>query len=158
MQLVWMMWNDSFDWHIKKLKIYSPPLIECSLKPLCSIILRIVSCSTVSNAFSKSNLRMNSSCLDWLHWCRYSKVQAKQSWIALDLMKPYWFLWISFMITFCNLSAKTLVTNFSEQLSREIGLKSLTPPGEFFLGTKVMKDVLIPCKSTASLWKSRQNW
>jgi hypothetical protein len=46
----------------------------------------------VSKAFSKSNYRMMASFLDYWHSWICSKLQAKQSWIVLVLIKPYWFL------------------------------------------------------------------
>ena len=58
-------------------------------KPKCSIIERIVECSTVSKALAKSSLKIRTSFLDWWHWCMYWKDQAMQSWIVLLLMKPY---------------------------------------------------------------------
>jgi hypothetical protein len=39
-------------------------------------------------------------------------------------MKPYWFLWISLLIIGCTLLARTLVINFTEELSRDMGLNS----------------------------------
>ena len=69
-------------------------------KPRCIIICIMAWCATVSKAFSKSNLRMMTSLLDWWHWWIYSKLQAKQSCIVLDLMKPYWFLWIRAIMIF----------------------------------------------------------
>ena len=51
-------------------------LIQCSHfspKPMCSIICNIAWCSTLSEAFSKSNLRMIISFLEWWQRCRYSK-------------------------------------------------------------------------------------
>jgi hypothetical protein len=52
----------------------------------------------------------------------YSKFQAKQSCIVLDMMKPYWFACRSFRITNYNLSDKILVRILMLQFKREIGL------------------------------------
>ena len=49
---------------ILELKISLVQAIHLSGKPLCSIILIINSCSTLSKAFSKSNLRIMISLLD----------------------------------------------------------------------------------------------
>lgn len=107
-------------------------------KPLCFIIFRIASCSILSSAFSKSNFRITISLLDDLQIWRYSNAQARQSWIVVDLMNPYWFLWISLMITCCNLWANSLVSSFMVELRRDIGLKSPTRVGYSFFGTRVM--------------------
>jgi hypothetical protein len=42
------------------------------------------------------------------------------------------------------------------QFNREIGLKSLTPEGEFTFGIKVMRELLIACRSNLSSKKSKQ--
>jgi hypothetical protein len=47
--------------------------------------------STLSNAFSKSILRIIIGFLERWQICRYSKAYAIQSWIFLVLIKPYWF-------------------------------------------------------------------
>jgi len=47
--------------------------------PLCLRTWRMTSCSTLSNAFSKSSLRMTISFFEWWHMCRNWKAQAKQS-------------------------------------------------------------------------------
>jgi hypothetical protein len=47
------------------------------------------------------------------------------------------------MITYCSLSPSSLVIILTMQLIREMGLKSLTPMGEFTFGTIVMKELLI---------------
>jgi hypothetical protein len=96
--------------------------IQLSGKPRLDMICNITWCSTKSNAFSKSSFRMVASLLDWWHWWMYSKHQAKQSWIVLDLIKPYWFLWINPIISVCSLSARILVTNFGATFISEIGL------------------------------------
>ena len=78
-------------------------------KPLASMILRIASCSILSKAFSKSSFRMTSSFFDlWQMW-RYSRAQARQSFIVLDLIKPYWFWWIKPLILDCNLLVRSFV-------------------------------------------------
>lgn len=77
--------------------------------PRLSIIKRIEECSTVSKALAKSSLRIKISFLDWWHWCMYWKDQARQSWIVLFLINPYWLRCISSRMTSCNLSAKILV-------------------------------------------------
>lgn len=69
---------------------------------------------------------MITSFLEWWHRWRYSKAQAKQSWMVLLLMKPYWFPWMRGMISFCSWLARSLVINFIELLSKEMGLKSET--------------------------------
>jgi hypothetical protein len=81
----------------------------------------------------------------WHKW-RYSKDQAKQSWIVLDLINPYWLRWIMPLITPWSLIAKIFVRSLMEQFIGEIGLKSDAVRGFFFLGTKVMQDPLILCK------------
>jgi hypothetical protein len=43
------------------------------------------------------------------------------------------------------------------QFNREIGVKSLTPEREFTFGTKVMKELLIACKSILSSKKSEHS-
>ena len=46
-------------------------------------------------------------------------------------------------ITFWSLFASNFVTNFKQELDREIGLKSLGPSGDSTLGIKVIKEPLI---------------
>ena len=46
-------------------------------KPIRLRICVMATCSTVSNAFSKSSLRMIASLLQCLHWCMYSKLHAR---------------------------------------------------------------------------------
>jgi hypothetical protein len=65
-----------------------------------------VECSTVSKAFSKSSLRMITSLFDGWHWWIYSWLQARQSCIVLEQMKPYWFWWTNLSITVWSRSAK----------------------------------------------------
>jgi hypothetical protein len=47
------------------------------------------------------------------------------------------------MITNCSLSPNNFVMTLTTQLMREMGLKSLIVTGEFVLGTRVMKELLI---------------
>lgn len=76
----------------------------------------------------------------------YSKLQARQSWIERERMKPYWFLCTSLSITGCNLSARILVRIFKLMFNNEMGLKSLTVSGCPTLGTKVMNELLMHSK------------
>ena len=122
--------------------------IQVSGKPICCITDNIVLCSTVSKAFSKSSFRITISLLEWWHWWMNSKHQAKQSCIVLDLIKSYWYLWMSWRMTCCSLSARILVNSFRLELSNEIGLKSLTDSGLLCFGTKVMKELLTLSKFT----------
>ena len=119
-----------------------------SRNPRCSIIVRIAWCSTVSKAFSKSSFRIITSLLDCWHWWIYSKHQAMQSWIVLDLMNPYWLSCSNCSIKLYNLSARILVNNLMLQLSRDMGLKPLTDSKFLTFGTSVMKEWLILSKLT----------
>jgi hypothetical protein len=65
-----------------------------------------------------------------------SNAQIMKSWIVLPFKKPYWFWWINFVITCWSISAKILVISLIEQLSDDIGLKSLTETRLSFLGSK----------------------
>ena len=56
----------------------------------------------------------------------------------------------------CNLSARIFVRSLILQLSREIGLKSLTHSRLFTFGTRMMKDPLILSKLILHSKKSRQ--
>jgi len=89
-------------------------------KPKWFLISKIAWCSTVSNAFSKSSLSIMTSLLNWWHWWMYSKLHAKQSWMVLVLMKKYWFLCTSLIITICNMSARILVSNLRLMFIKEI--------------------------------------
>jgi hypothetical protein len=55
----------------------------------------------------------------------YSNVQARQPWIVLVLIKPYWFRCISGMMACCSLDPSNFVTIFVTQLTSDIGMKSL---------------------------------
>jgi hypothetical protein len=57
--------------------------------------------------------------------------------------KPYWFAWMSLWIIVCILFANNLVKSFKVQLSREIGLKSLTVDASLFWGANVIKPLLM---------------
>jgi len=52
----------------------------------------------------------------------YSKAHAKQSWIVLLLMNPYWLTCIKVRITSCNLWDRSFVINLIEELRREKGM------------------------------------
>ena len=71
-----------------------------------------------------------------------------QSWMDLDLRKPYGFLWIHVRITLCSLFAKSLVRNLRQVFVREIGLKSLKLSGESFFGIRVIR------KQQTGAWKT----
>jgi hypothetical protein len=107
--------------------------------PFLCIISRMRLSSTLSNAFSKSNLRMIISFLEVWHRCKYWKTYPKQSYIDLCLMKPYWFSSITSVITHSNLLASSLVISLIGPLSKEIGLKSFTLAREVTFGTSVME-------------------
>jgi hypothetical protein len=96
--------------------------IQVCPKPLASNNFRMVECSILSKAFSKSSFSVTISFLDWWHRCRYSNAQAKQSWMVLCLRNPYWFLWMREVIMVYSLLAKSVVIIFMEALSNEIGL------------------------------------
>jgi hypothetical protein len=68
----------------------------------------------------------------------------------LALMKPYLFAWMSFVIRGCSLLARVFVINLTEELSKEISLKSLILRGLSTLGMRVMKDPLILLIQTSS--------
>jgi hypothetical protein len=59
-------------------------------KPMCCMTWIMIVCSTVSKAFAKSSFKMIISRLIWWHWWIYWKLQARQSWIVLLLIKLYW--------------------------------------------------------------------
>lgn len=77
--------------------------------------------------------------------------------MVLILIKPYWFVWTSCRKTFWNLSARSLVKSFRQEFKSEFGLKSLTPSGECFFGTRITKDELTLWRPILSSWKSLQN-
>jgi hypothetical protein len=54
-------------------------------------------------------------------------------------MKADWLRAIKTFITFANLDANTLGINLYKHPSKEIGLKSFNPNGEFTFGIKVTK-------------------
>jgi hypothetical protein len=60
------------------------------------------------------------------------------------------------MITDCSLSPRSLVIIFIMQLMREMGLKSFSVVGLVTLGTRVMKELFMACRSTIPLKKSVQ--
>ena len=76
-------------------------------------------------AFSKSNFSIIISLFDCWYWWIYSNAHAKQSWIVLVLIKPYWFLWP--VIIFVN--------SFRIECRRDMGLKLLTAVGLLHFGT-----------------------
>lgn len=86
--------------------------------------------------------------------CKNSNAQARQSWIVLDFINPYCFLWIKEIIDGCNLFARSLVIIFIEVLRSEIGLKSPTYFGLSTYGIRVMKEVLMLLRHTLLLKKS----
>ena len=90
-------------------------------KLIASWIVVIALCSTLSNAFSKSSFTMTTF-LDWWQRCIYSKAQARQSWMVLVLINPYWFLWIKGIMILCNLLARIFVSSFMQVFKSEIGL------------------------------------
>jgi hypothetical protein len=61
--------------------------------------------------------------------------------MVLVLMKPYWFWWISGIISFCSLLANNFVIIFSDILTKDIGLKSEGVSGELIFGMRVMNAV-----------------
>ena len=126
-------------------------------KPRCCIIGIITSCSTVSKVLAKSNLRIKISFWVCWHWCMYSKLQAKQSWMVRERIKPYWLAYKRSKITNCNLSASNSVKSLMSMFSREIGLKSLTVSGLFILATRVMKELLMLSRFTSKLKKASQS-
>ena len=69
-----------------------------------------------------------------------------QSWMDLDLRKPYRFLWIHVRITFCSMLARSLVKNFRQVFVREMGLKSFGTSGDRTFGIRVTKEPLILCR------------
>lgn len=91
--------------------------------------------SMVSKAFSKSSLRRIISLLDCSHWWMYSKDQAKQSWIVLPLINPYWFVWTSLRITPCIVSAISFVKIF-----KLIIIKDMGPIIIYFLRRKLFRN------------------
>jgi hypothetical protein len=112
--------------------------------PSCLIICIMRLCSTVSKAFVKLSLRMMISFLDGWHWCIYCYVQDRQYWIVLDLMNPFWLVWMRRMILPCNLLAINFVMILSAQFKREIGLKSLTLAGCLSWGLRWWSYLWIP--------------
>jgi hypothetical protein len=52
------------------------------------------------------------------------------------------------MMTNYNLFAKSLVINFNTEFKREIGLKAPALLGLLILGTRVIREMLIACRST----------
>ena len=134
--------------------------IHCSHfsgKHFALIICNISWCSTLSNAFSKSSFQITSSFFDWWHMWRYSRAHARQSCIALCLIKPYWFLCIKEGKISCNLLARTLVMILIELLKRDMGLKSETFSGSSFLGMRAMYEPLMLCRQICPLWKSSKS-
>jgi hypothetical protein len=63
---------------------------------------------------------------------------ATPSCIDLDLMNPYYFLWITLGMSSCSLLVRILVRILTEVFRREICLKSETFTMLSCLGTKVM--------------------
>lgn len=127
-----------------------------SLKTRHCIILRLVLCSIVSNAFPKSNFKMIISLFDYWHWWIYSKAHTRQSWIVLFFIKPYWLWWTIGMMLLCNLFAMILVRSFKTKFIRLIGLKSLMVVGLLHLGIRVTKELLIAFKTSCPTKNSSQ--
>jgi hypothetical protein len=115
--------------------IHDSPL---SPKPFLLMISSIAPCSILSKAFSKSSLRIISSFLDVWHRCRYSKDQAKQSWMVLVLINPYWLRWTNFVMRGYSLLARSFVMTLIEELSSETGLNSFILVGPSTFGTRVI--------------------
>jgi hypothetical protein len=57
----------------------------------------------------------------------------------------------------CNLSPHSLVIILNMELIKEICLNSFTIDGVWTLGTRVMKELLIVCRSIFSLKKSKHS-
>ena len=85
-----------------------------SQKPLNLRICRIAWCSTLSKAFSKSSFKMTISFLEWWQRWRNWNVQARQSWIVLLFIKPYWLMWISLRMTDWSMMERILVMHFTK--------------------------------------------
>jgi hypothetical protein len=83
--------------------------IHYSENPLCLITSKITWCSSLSKAFSISNLRTITFFLDLWHKCRNWNAHARQSWMVLPLMKPYWFWCTSCRISDCKLVDRSFV-------------------------------------------------
>ena len=141
---------------VPDLRIDSIHDLHFNPKPLWAKTSKITLCSILSNAFSKSNFRTTISFLEWWHKWRYSKDQARQSWIVLVLMKPYWFWCTSWRITLCSLFANSFVINLIEQFSKEIGLKSPTCYAPSILGIRVINESFMLWRQTKFSWKSVQ--
>ena len=118
-------------------------------------INRIAGCSTVSNAFSKSSFKTIARRREWWHWCLYSKLHTRQSWIERDLMKPYWFWCTNWRITVYSLFARSFVISLIEQFSRDIGLKSPTCWAPSILGISVMYESFMLWRQTELSWKAK---
>jgi hypothetical protein len=65
--------------------------IHLGPKPFAYSMAKVAEYSTLSKAFSKSILRIIIGFFERWQICRYSNALAMQSWIFLDLIKPYWF-------------------------------------------------------------------
>ena len=128
-------------------KILLTQLHQVDVKPRWCSMHKMVLCSIVSKAFSKSSLRMIISCLEYWHWWMYSNDQARQSCIVLFFMNPYWFWWTRGIITLCSRSDMILVNSFKTEFRREMGLKSLTELGLLHLGIRVMNELLMAFRS-----------
>lgn len=72
-------------------------------------------------------------------------------------MKPYWLACTTCKITCCNRFANSLVKNLKDRLSKEMGQKSLTVVGVGIFGMRVMKELLMLCKSRVLVAKSEQS-
>ena len=57
-----------------------------------------------------------------------------------------------------SLSAINFVISLRMEFTRDIGLKSFGEMGLLFFGIRVMKELLIACKSTTPEKKSLHNW
>jgi hypothetical protein len=123
---------------VPELKIWEIQVHHLSRKPLACKTFSMDLCSTMSKAFSKSNLRMTISLLEVWHWHKYLNAHPKQSGIVLPCINPYWFLCITCKIAFYNLLERILARNFMVEFNREIGLKYVTFSRLVFLGTRAI--------------------
>lgn len=92
-----------------------------SPKPLYFNVSIITLCSSLLKVFPKSSLGITICFLDCLHRCRYSKDQARQSWMVCSLIKPYLLLWSNLVTTFCGLFAISFVSSLTLVFIREMG-------------------------------------
>ena len=127
-----------------------------SPKPILFIISNMAPCSILSKAFSKSSLRIIISLFEVWQRCKFSKDHARQSWVVLVLIKPYWLTWTNLVIRGCNLLARSLVMILTEELSSEISLKSFILVGPSIFGTRVIKEPFMLLRQICPWWKALQ--